>query len=382
VSRGSFDLVAPEVEARAGLLREIARRLHDDPETALREERAAAYLSGLLEEAGFAVERGLAGLPTSFKAVLDTGRPGTSFALVAEYDALPGIGHGCGHNLIAASAATAALALARFRGSLSGRLEVFGTPAEESYGGKAAMVDAGAFTDADESVMLHPESATMVAADALACETWRLTYLGKAAHAASFPYKGVNALDALVLAFAGIGLLRQQLRDEARVHGIITKGGEAVNVIPDRCEGLVCVRSRTAGGLAEARDKVLACARGAAVQAGAELELTRDELPNLDMVNDPELTDLVEAELSRAGFDAIGRGDPFPGSSDYGNVSHALRASYAFYDLGCRGIELHSREFAEYTLSDLALERTLAAAKVLAAVAGERLGLPAASLDR
>lgn len=373
----AFCLVEGAVRSRSGLVAEIARALHDDPETSLHEARAAERLSGLLERGGFALRRGVAGLPTSFVAELDTGRPGPSFALIAEYDALPEVGHGCGHNLIAASAIAAALALAEKADGLCGRLIVLGTPAEESYGGKAAMISAGVLGGVDESVMIHPESATMVAADALACESFRFAFKGKAAHAACFPYNGVNALDAVILAFNAVGAARQQLREDVRVHGIITKGGSAVNVIPDDCEAAFLVRSRTAAGLAEAREKVLACFRGAAAATGASLEVFQDDLPNLDMVNDPELSALLEEQLGAAGFVDIGHGDPFPGSSDYGNVSHVVRASYAFFDVGARGPELHSREFADFTIEPLALERTVSAAVALAAVAADRL-LPGA----
>jgi amidohydrolase len=378
VSGRAFSLVEGAVRARSALVAEIALALYADPEPSLQEHRAARLLSGLLESGGFSVRRGLAGLETSFVAEMDTGRPGPSFALIAEYDALPGVGHGCGHNLIAASAVAAALSLAEISLRLCGRLLVFGTPAEEAYGGKAAMISAGLFAGVDESVMLHPESASMVAADALACESFRFAFKGKAAHAACFPYKGINALDAVLLGFNAVSAMRQQLKDDVRVHGIVTKGGTAVNVIPDDCEAAFLVRSRTASGLEEAREKVVACFRGAAVATGASLEILQDDLPNLDMVNDPELTMLLEEELARAGFADIGRGDPFPGSTDYGNVSHALRASYGFYDLGARGPELHSREFADFTVTPLALERTVCAAVALAAVAASRL-LPGVS---
>jgi amidohydrolase len=377
MSQSAFTLVEKAVDSERGLLESIARRLFGDPELSLEETRAAAYLSGLLEESGFTVERGCAGLPTAFIATLDSGKCGASFGLIAEYDALSGIGHGCGHNLIAASAVCAARALSSLmRGSdavLSGKLIVYGTPAEETYGGKVAMVRAGLFSRVEESVMIHPESATMVGADALACENFRFTFTGKAAHAASFPYHGINALDAVIMTFNAVGALRQQTREDSRIHGIVTKGGEAVNVIPECCEAVFCVRSKTADGLSVVREKVLACARGAALSTGTSLDISSDELPTLDMVNDLVLTGLLEEQLGRAGFPDIGHGDPYPGSSDYGDVSHATRASYAFFDTGARGPELHSRDFADFTVSPLALERTLMATRALAAVVADRL---------
>ena len=363
------------VAAQEQLIRETAEYLYQHPELALKEHRAAAFLTEQLGRAGFTVTAPVAGLETAFSARLTApgGEAGPTFALIAEYDALPGIGHGCGHNLIAASVLGAAVALAETGLVRRGSLVVMGTPAEEASGGKIPMLAAGAFAGIDASVMLHPEVYTAVAADALACAGYAFTFHGRAAHAAGDPREGINALDAVIQTFNNVNALRQRLRGDAKVHGIITRGGEAANIIPHCCQAQFTIRSARGEDLAWVEEEVKNAARGAAVALGAELEIARTEDVYLDMRNDPALTDACRSYLELAGFADIMEGDPFPGSTDYGNVSQAVPSSYGFFAIGGTQAALHTAEFAAATVTPTAIASTCRAAVVLGSVAAEIL---------
>jgi amidohydrolase len=368
-----FQGLAAPIERQQELMRAAALYLYQHPELALEERLAAAYLTEKLAGAGFAVTRPIAGLETAFVAVYDSGQPGPTFALIAEYDALPGIGHGCGHNLIAASVLGAAVALAESGLLRHGQLQVIGTPAEEAVGGKIPMLAAGLFDGIEASLMLHPETYSAVAADALACTSYAFTFHGKAAHAAGNPHDGINALDGVLQTFNAINALRQRLRPDEKIHGIITKGGEATNIIPDCCEAHFNLRSATGDGLASLEGQVLACARGAAEAIGARLTITQTDACYLDMINDDAITAAIREYMTLAGFTGIIEGDPFPGSTDYGNVSQRVKSSYAFFDIGGSDAALHTAEFAQATITDAALASTARAATVLAAVAADYL---------
>src|SRR5919197_2091490 len=271
-------------EARGALVA-LSRRIHGAPELAFEEKRACGWLCEALVQVGFAVEAGAYGLPTAFAARAGSGP--LRLVVCAEYDALPDVGHACGHNLIAAMAVGAGLAPAEGADDLGVEVTVLGTPAEESGGGKVIMLERGAFADAHAAMMVHPAPFELAAMPVIASTQFDVHYTGKAAHAAAYPDLGINAADALVVAQAAIGLLRQHLRPSDRVHGIVTKGGDAPNIVPARTSARYMVRAATLEELAEVRAKVLRCFEAGALATGASLEVGAGRRPHAEMRHDP-----------------------------------------------------------------------------------------------
>jgi amidohydrolase len=272
------DRVCDAVERKAAELIEAADWIHAHPEIGHQEVEASKRLSGMLQSAGIPVEMGTAGMATAFKAALG-GQRGERprIAILAEYDALPGLGHGCGHNLIGTSAIGAGLALAEVIPELDGSIWVLGTPAEESAapnsGGKVHMVNAGIFTDVDAAIMFHPGTETAVTLDSsLAARGFEFYFHGRAAHAAGAPEEGINALDAVVAMYNAVSMLRQQVRSDVRIHGIILSGGAAANIIPDYAAIRYRTRANDSRYLADVVARVVACAEGAAKVTGCRLE--------------------------------------------------------------------------------------------------------------
>ncbi|MEE8345954.1 MAG: amidohydrolase, partial [Dehalococcoidia bacterium] len=263
--------VVSEVDHRREELIALSLKLHANPETAFQEEKAAAWLSEYLETEGFAVERGICRIATAFRASYGEGEPKVAF--LAEYDALPVVGHGCGHNIIGAASTAAGLAAKAVSEETGGTVLVIGTPAEEAAGGKVYMADRGAFDGLTCAMLAHPGNRDVAVSYALACLELDVEFHGKAAHAAARPEAGLNALDAMIASFANIGLLRQQLRDSARIHGIITDGGQAVNVIPHHTAASLLIRAEDDAYLDDAlKEKVLACFQAGAQASGCRLE--------------------------------------------------------------------------------------------------------------
>ncbi|MCX5975675.1 MAG: M20 family metallopeptidase [Coprothermobacterota bacterium] len=349
----------------------INRSLFEKPELGLQERFACELLGDFLRSRGFALRTGLGGLTTSFQADCPASWEGPAFALLAEYDALPEIGHGCGHNLIAASAVGAGAVLLRLReeGSLNqGRLLVIGTPAEETLGGKIPMLAEGVFEGIDATVMVHPETLNIARGKALAVDHLRFRFLGKSAHAASNPQAGINALEAVLLTFQAVNALRQHLPPTARVHGIVTRGGTAANVIPDLGEVEFMVRMPHREELNLLRERVVDCARGAALATGCRLEIEAAGLPCDEIRDNPALSALLEESMRDQGLSDILPEDPYPGSSDFGNVSQAIPAAYAFVAFAPPGVEIHSREFAAATVTPVGEKALLTMVRVLAEV--------------
>ena len=285
----------------------LSRRIHANPELGFQEERACAWLCELLEGGGLEVERGVGELPTAFAARAGSGP--LHVVVCAEYDALPGVGHACGHNVIAAMAAGAGLALARVADDAGLRVTVLGTPAEEGGGGKILLLERGAFEGAHAAMMVHPSPYEQAEMPIIAVDHMQVAYRGKEAHASAYPFLGVNAADALVVAQTAIGLLRQQLRPGDRVHGIVTKGGDAANIIPARTEAKWMVRAETLEHLAEVRDKVVRCFEAGALATGATLELTEDEAPYSEMRHDHDLSALYQRNAEALGRSFDDRAD-------------------------------------------------------------------------
>src|SRR3954452_1265109 len=274
--------------------------IHANPELAFREHRACARLADELEEGGFTVERGAGGVPTAFKASFSGGQPGPTLAILAEYDALPGIGHACGHNVIASSALGAGLALAKASVPFPGTVMVVGTPAEEGGGGKILLAEAGIFKDVDIAYMLHPSQTNMVKRGSLANSRVEIIFHGRAAHAAGAPDLGINALEAVIQTFVGVNARRLHMRDDARVHGIITDGGKAVSIIPDRAAARFSVRARDRAYQRRLIEMVRQSAEAGALATGATLEWT-DTRGYSNMIANAVVADVFANHLRATG---------------------------------------------------------------------------------
>ncbi len=356
---------------------DLALDIHAHPEIAFQERRSAERLCAALERFGFQVDRPIAGLETAFRAEARGRVHGPAVAFLAEYDALPEIGHACGHNLICTAALGAGVGVARVLGGLAGRVVVMGTPAEEGGGGKILLLQRGAFEGIDAAMMFHPSGVTWPVRGSLASSRLRVRFRGKPAHAASAPHEGVNALDAMIQFFVAVGLLRQQLRDDARIHGIITYGGAAANIIPDRTEALFSVRAPDRPYAEEALNRVIECARGAATATGTTLEY--EAIPGYDAIrpNKP-----LAAAFARHLQSLDWPIDPLPerprmGSTDMGNVSHALPAIHPYVSIGPRELKGHTEEFREAAVSDGGRAAMVVAAKAMALTALDVLSNPA-----
>jgi amidohydrolase len=346
---------------------ELSRKIQSHPETAYEEFQAASWITDMLERHGFEVQRGLAGVATAFVARLAGKGAGPRIALVAEYDALAGVGHGCGHNLIAAGGVGAALGLKAVMPQLDGVLEIFGTPAEECTtepGGKIRLIEAGAFEGVDACVMFHPWAATQLVGSDLAVAALDISFKGKAAHAAADPWRGANALDGVLLTYTNINALRQHVKSDVRIHGIITQGGDAANVVPDKASARFAVRSADKAYLEEVVARVEDCARGAAVATGTQVVVARLITLENTLPNDV-LASIVRANLEAEGME-YEDGVFLPGSTDFGNLSQRVPALWFMLKTHRSGIAWHSQDVADESVSDTAHSAMIQGAKVLA----------------
>ena len=373
--------VMGEVDTWRDELIRIADTIHANPEIAFEEFESAALLSGTLENHGFAVERGVAGLETAFVATLHGKDGGPTLAFLAEYDALPGLGHACGHNLIGTAAAGAGLAMKAVLSELAGTIQVVGTPAEERGGGKAYMVDAGVFAGVDAAMMVHPSKKNTAGSPSLSNYQVSLEFFGKAAHAAVAPDEGINALDAMILTFCGINALRQHLRDDARIHGVITHGGEVPNIVPDYTAARFYVRAADTPYATEILKKVQACAEGAAQSTGTRLEF-KEYAPRYDArLPNPKLAELVTDNMTRLGLEVTRRSPASSGgmgSTDMGNVSQVVPALHPSIAIGPQDMgAAHTLDFRDAAASPAGHEGMIKAAKVMAMTAVDLLAEPA-----
>jgi len=331
------------VEQAGDELVALSHRIHAHPELGFEEERACAWLCELLAGAGLEVERGVGGLPTAFAARAGAGP--LRVVVCAEYDALPGVGHACGHNLIAAMAAGAGIALAEVADDVGLEVTVLGTPAEEGGGGKILLLRQGAFAGAHAAMMVHPSPYEMAEMPVIAVTQLRVAYTGKEAHASAYPQLGVNAADALVVAQTAIGLLRQHLRPDDRVHGIVTHGGDAPNVVPAHTTGTWMVRAADLEQLEEVRAKVVRCFEAGALATGASLEIAEDHEPYAEMHHDHELAAVYRRNAEALGRDFDERPDRGAGSTDMGNVSLALPSIHPTIGIDALPAVNHQPEF-------------------------------------
>lgn len=350
MSEALKERIAARLAAVEPELIDLSNRLHADPETGWQEHRSSAAVAGLLARHGFAVEQPYLGLETAFRAVYGSpGSGGFTIGFLAEYDALPGLGHACGHNLIAAMSAGGAIALAAAAEEAGVTVEVIGTPAEEGGGGKIELLERGAFKNLDLALMAHPAPVDVAEAMPFAVAHWHIQYTGKAAHAAAYPERGVNANDAFLVAQLAIALLRQQLPSNVRVHGVQTYGGEAPNAIPGRTEGRWYVRAETTAQLLELEERVLRCFEAGALATGTELTVTPESKRYAEMRTDEEALDFYRRNAVRIGrsFDV----DPIAAtmnraSTDMGNVSQIVNAIHPYIGVGSEASN-HQPGFAD-----------------------------------
>ena len=362
------DRVTAKVEALREELIELSLRIHAHPELAFQEEQASAWLADYLESHGCRVVRGICDLPTAFRAERGEGAP--RVALLAEYDALAAIGHGCGHNIIATSSVAAGIASSVVVEETGGTIVVIGTPAEEVYGGKVLMARRGAFDELDAAMLCHPGSRNAVYAHALACAELQVEYFGKEAHASSRPEAGVNALDALIFAFNGIAALRQHLRGSARIHGIITDGGQAPNIVPGHAAGGFLVRAADEEYLEELKVRVIACLEAGALATGARMEFRWGEAQYAAMRTNSPLAEAYRSNLAAVGREVTDdQSRRSMGSTDMGNVSTLLPAIHPTIAIAPREVSAHSPEFARWAASEDGHRGLLDAAKALAMTA-------------
>ena len=366
--------VTEQVDANRQRLSELARSIHDNPELGFQEIKAAAWLTQFLEENGFSVKRGICRLPTAFRASYGKGKP--IIALIAEYDALPGVGHACGHNISGNISVGAAVAAKLAADQFPGCIAVIGTPAEELYGGKAIMAKRRAFSDLDAAMMVHCGTSNAATTRALACQNLYIEFFGQAAHAAARPERGINALEAMIQSFNAINSLRQHIKSSARIHGIITDGGQASNVVPEHSAGAFIVRAEEDNYLEELKKKVLNCFKGAATATGTRLKYKWDEARYAPMRNNMTLARLFVENMKSLGRSVNLPGSGGFGSTDMGNVSQIVPAIHATVAVAPRGTLLHSPEFAAAVTSEAAIDGLCDAAKTLAMIVVDLLASP------
>ena len=360
------DAVRSVCDRFAGRIIAISHDLHAHPEIAWEEVRSCARVAGELADGGFAVEENYTGLPTAFAARRGSGP--LHLSVCAEYDAPPALGHACGHNVIAAISTGAALALAPYVDDLGITLSVFGTPAEEGGGGKIEMLDRGGFTGVHAAAMVHPGPVDVARAQPYAVAHNHIRYDGKAAHAAAYPDRGINAADAFAIAQVAIGLLRQQLPDGVRVHGVVTNGGEAPNAIPQRTEGRWYVRAGSLAELHHIEQRVNRCFEAGSVATGCTLTLTPESKPYAEFRTDEGLLDLYVGRVETMGRHFASGADSLMSraSTDMGNVSQRISAIHPYIGIDSLPAVNHQPEFAEAAISAAADRAALDGACALA----------------
>ncbi|MFC2145096.1 M20 family metallopeptidase [Actinomycetota bacterium] len=360
--------VVKEVENMRPKAIEMSDYIFDNPELSQEEFKTVECLEVNLKEHGFSFEKKTGGLETAFKAEFSTGKPGPTIAFIAEYDALPKMGHSCHHNIIAASSVYTAVALSKLKDDLRGNIVVLGTPAEEWMDAKGMMIKAGAFKDIDACLMFHGGERNNTKLIVLAVDGLEFIFKGKAAHAAAAPHEGINALDAVILLFNAINALRQQLKDDVRIHGNVIKGGDAVNIIPEIASARFYIRAQQRKYLNEVIEKIKDCARGAELQTGAKLEISIFEDPGNDLLRNETLISEFENNFIEIG----GKLDSEPfllGSSDIGNLSYNLPVLHPMVQTAEKGTALHTDKMLEFGKSDFAHKGMMSGMKAVAMTA-------------
>lgn len=359
--------VCAEVDRHADLLLHASHEIHAHPELNYEEHFAHDLLTDMLQSAGHQPVRQAYGVDTAFEALV--GDEGPTIAVLCEYDALPGIGHACGHNVIATAGLGAGLAAATVAGELGGRLRIMGTPAEEGGGGKIAMARRGAFDGIDAAMMVHPADADLVAMDCIALQSLRIQYQGKAAHAAAAPWEGRNALDAAVLGYTNVAALRQHIRPSERIHGIFTKAGDKANIVPAETEMDWIVRSSTIETLQPLKQRVLTALESSAVATGCSCTHQWQGHTYADMLDNGPMVAAYVANAARVGrtvVDPASLGRKVTGSTDMGNISYLVPSIHPMIEVAGDGVAIHTVEFAEWARSAEGDRAVLDGAKIMA----------------
>jgi amidohydrolase len=363
--------VASAVDAMADELLSLSHTIHQEPELALQEYKAAERLTAAVETHDLPVQRGAFGLETAYVSEFGNSS-GPAIAILSEYDALPGVGHACGHNIIATSGLGATLALAKLGARLPGRVRYLGTPAEERFGGKEIMARAGAFERLDAAMMMHPSNLDLATMPCIAISEVEAIYYGRAAHAAAMPYRGLNALDAVVTAYQTIAQLRQHIRQSERIHGIITDGGLAANIVPEKAACRFYVRAGDIHELMKLKARVQACFEAGALATGCRLEVQWGNTDYLDLKTNWPMAGAFERNATTLGreFFPVKEIPPgFAGSTDMGNVSHRVPSIHPMFAVAPAGVIIHNAEFATWAASEKGDMAVIDGAKALAQTA-------------
>ena len=359
------DRIIEMIDSLENELIEMSEKIYNHPELGYEEVESCAIHVAILKKYGFEVEENYWDIKTAFKAEYTSTKPGPSIAYLAEYDALPGIGHGCGHNILGTVSTGSGIVLKNIIDELGGKVVVFGTPAEETSGAKVYFAEKGAFDDMDVALIAHPDNGYFKSGDSLALEAIQFAFRGKTAHAASSPEMGINALDAVINTFNNINALREHIRSDARIHGIIRKGGEAANIVPDYAVAEFYVRATKKAYLRELVERVNNCARGASLAAGTELEISNYEASYDDMVTNQTLSEAFNENLKTLGCLTMEEAKKNSGSIDAGNVSYCCPTIHSYFDItNDPNIVAHTRAFAEASTTSYAyneMKRTIAA---------------------
>jgi amidohydrolase len=346
------DQLKSHLETIQNSLWQISDHLYHHPELGDQEFESMERLVEFLQQHQFTVEKGIVGRATAFKAVYDSKKEGPTIAYLSEYDALPGVGHGCGHNLIGTMSAGAGVLLSKVVDEIGGRVVVLGTPAEETNGAKVPMAEQGIFEDIDAAMILHPADESYESGNSLAMDAIQFDYRGQTSHAAASPEKGINALDAVLQLFNGINALRQHVTSDVRIHGIIKEGGVAANIVPDKAVAQFYVRAKDRSYLNEVVEKVKNIAQGAALMTGAELHISNYELSYDNMITNQTLSQLFTNNLLTSGVKEVKKAKQTYGSIDMGNVSQVVPAIHPYIGLDSPGLIAHTKEFADLTITE------------------------------
>lgn len=344
---------------------EISDFIYQNPELGNEEYKAVEKLTSFLQEHNFEIETEFLGIKTAFRATYYSNKEGPTIGYLCEYDALPEIGHGCGHNMIGAMSAGAGIILSKVLNEIGGKIIVYGTPAEETNGAKVIFAEQGVFDELDVAMMVHPSDKTIESGTSMALYPLQFTYTGKTAHAASCPQDGINALNSVIQLFNGIDALRQHVTPDVRIHGIITNGGVAANIVPDKAVAQFYFRASTKEILDDVLVKAKNIAQGAALMTGSKLEITRYELPNDNLKTNKSLSEAFSKNLRKLGVKDIYEAKD-TGSSDIGNVSHKTPTIHPYIGISNCNVTGHSVNMADATITPFAHERLLIGTLALA----------------
>ncbi|WP_394867510.1 M20 family metallopeptidase [Paraclostridium bifermentans] len=344
---------------------EISDFIYQNPELGNEEYKAVEKLTSFLQEHNFEIETEFLGIKTAFRATYDSNKEGPTIGYLCEYDALPEIGHGCGHNMIGSMSAGAGIILSKVLNEIGGKIIVYGTPAEETNGAKVIFAEQGVFDELDVAMMVHPSDKTIESGTSMALYPLQFTYTGKTAHAASCPQEGINALNSVIQLFNGIDALRQHVTPDVRIHGIITNGGVAANIVPDKAIAQFYFRASTKEILDDVLVKAKNIAQGAALMTGSKLEITRYELPNDNLKTNKRLSEAFSENLRKLGVKDIYEAKD-TGSSDIGNVSHKTPTIHPYIGISNCNVTGHSVNMADATITPFAHERLLIGTLALA----------------